>query len=513
MKKLVFGLMMLFAFSYTFSQVEGTWKIAYQAGAIGVGPGQGDISWWSNSADDLLLRDCFFDDTYVFGADGSFSNVLGDDTWIEEWQGSNPPSCGTPVAPHDGSAIATWTYDETAGTITLDGTGAYLGIPKAYNGGELADPADAPPSITYIVSELSATSMTIDIAVADPGWWRFILTKETSSGEDATLSDLQVDGETISGFSPGIVNYTYGVPAGTVIIPQITLATPTDPDVTSVDITQATSISGDATVVVTAANGTTTMTYTVSYAIYVSLPVTFDDEYVNYDLADFGGNISEIIVDPTNASNMVAQSIKTSGSQPWAGTTIGGSVGFQEAIPFAPGSTFMNVRVWSPTAGIPIRLKVEDSSDPNHSVETETLTTVASEWETILFDFSNEAPGTEPIHYDYYFNKASIFFNFDTPGTDETYYWDDVQFGPLTSVEERSAQQLTFLQNPVGDILTLNTNKEIESVYVYSISGQYIELKEVSLNTYDLSNLSKGVFTVLAMDKAGNKLIGKVLKQ
>ena len=60
-------------------------------------------------------------------------------------------ACGAPVAPHDGTVAATYTYDEGAGTVTLNGTGAYLGIPKAYNGGELADPADAPDSITYII--------------------------------------------------------------------------------------------------------------------------------------------------------------------------------------------------------------------------------------------------------------------------------------------------------------------------------------------------------------------------
>ena len=46
--------------------------------------------------------------------------------------------------------------------------------------------------------------------------------------------------------------------------PQITAATPTDANANA-SITQATSIPGDATVVVTAQDGTTTQTYTVSY--------------------------------------------------------------------------------------------------------------------------------------------------------------------------------------------------------------------------------------------------------
>ena len=148
----------------------------YEAGALGVGPAFGDISWWSNSADDVTTRACFFDDTYVFGADGSFSNVLGDETWVEGWQGGGD-ACGTPVAPHDGTAVATYSYDATAGTVTIDGTGAYLGIPKASNGGELSDPANAVNSITYqIVLSENNTVMTLDIDVSG-GWWRFKLVK------------------------------------------------------------------------------------------------------------------------------------------------------------------------------------------------------------------------------------------------------------------------------------------------------------------------------------------------
>ena len=163
----------------------------------------------------------------------------------------------------------------------------------------------------------------------------------------------------------------------------------------------------------------------------VTLPVTFDDPEVNYALTDFGGNVSEIIVDPNNADNNIVQTIKTEAAELWAGTTVGGTDGFAEPIPFAVGSTFMSVAIWSPTAGTPMRLKVEDSTNPTISVETETLTTVAEEWEILVFDFSNEAPGTATINFDNTYNKASIFFNFGTTGVqagEQTYFWDDMEF-------------------------------------------------------------------------------------
>ncbi len=88
----------------------------------------------------------------------------------------------------------------------------------------------------------------------------------TAAGTDATLSALEIDNTPLSGFSPGITNYTFDLAPGTVAIPQITTATSNDPNATDVAITQATTIPGDATVLVTAADGTTQSTYTVSFA-------------------------------------------------------------------------------------------------------------------------------------------------------------------------------------------------------------------------------------------------------
>ncbi len=153
----------------------GEWTLAPVAGALGVGPAKGDVSWWSSSADDVATRACLFDDKYVFNADGTFQNVLGADTWLEGWQGQDPEGCGTGVAPHDGSATATYTYDETAGTIKIEGKGSFLGLAKVNNAGELANTADAPDSITYEAT-LDGDTLTVDINFG-PGYWSFKLVR------------------------------------------------------------------------------------------------------------------------------------------------------------------------------------------------------------------------------------------------------------------------------------------------------------------------------------------------
>jgi hypothetical protein len=120
------------------------------------------------------------DDVYYFGADGSFTNVQGGSTWLEGWQnGGAAEACGAPVAPHDGSADATYVYDAEAGTLMLDGTGAHLGLPKAVNTGEISNGAAIPDSVTYQVEALPSdgSAMTVYIESGSGVFWTFDLVK------------------------------------------------------------------------------------------------------------------------------------------------------------------------------------------------------------------------------------------------------------------------------------------------------------------------------------------------
>ncbi len=160
----------------------------------------------------------------------------------------------------------------------------------------------------------------------------------------------------------------------------------------------------------------------------VALPITFDDAAVDYELTDFGGNATTLIADPDDAANTVASSNKVAGAETWAGTTVANVSGFISSIPFSATETSMTVRVYSPVAGIPVRLKVENAADATVSVETEAMTTMVDTWETLTFDFSNEATGTAALNLASTYNKASIFFDFGANGDDSTYLWDDITF-------------------------------------------------------------------------------------
>jgi hypothetical protein len=158
------------------AQIVGTWRLADQAGALAVGPNQADGSWWSNSAGDVTTRACLFDDSIKFDANGAMTHYMNGNTWLETWQGVAAESCGAPVAPHDGTTNApyTYAYDNVAGTLTVNGIGAHIGLAKVVNGAEINNPANAASTITYLISFANNDNTMIADINFGTGWWRFI---------------------------------------------------------------------------------------------------------------------------------------------------------------------------------------------------------------------------------------------------------------------------------------------------------------------------------------------------
>ena len=157
-----------------------------------------------------------------------------------------------------------------------------------------------------------------------------------------------------------------------------------------------------------------------------------------------------MVADPTNASNKVARVVKSATAELSAGVTVStGANNTVGTIPFTATSTRMTVRVYSPRAGIPVRLKVEDAADPTRSVETEALTTMVNTWETLTFDFANQVAGTAALNLAYTYNRLSIFFDYGKTGAaggSGTFYFDDVLFD-----DRRRWQQLHANHLRLGD--------------------------------------------------------------
>jgi hypothetical protein len=158
--------------------------------------------------------------------------------------------------------------------------------------------------------------------------------------------------------------------------------------------------------------------------------ITFDDPDTLYGLTDFGGAASTVTNDPAGGMNMVAMVLRTDSAATFAGTTV--STLDDARIPPLPldaTNARLSVRVFAPAAGIPVRLKIEDATAAALSVETEATTTVGNAWETLIFDFSDEVPGTPAFDAANTYDRVSIFFNFGAEGAtagEQIFYFDDI---------------------------------------------------------------------------------------
>ena len=252
----------------------------------------------------------------------------------------------------------------------------------------------------------------------------------------------------------------------------------------------------------------------------IDLPVTFEDSSVYYSFTDFGNNGPTTLVE--TVSGNYARVEKGSAAENWAGVTIGTEAGFATNIPVTTENNKMYIDVYvqgsnAPT-GLPIRLKIENSNDPTQSVETEAFNSVVNAWETLEFNFSNEAEGTAALNPDYPFDKASVFFNFGSPGSGSDtdgngviYYFDNVSFGSTLGIEENLSENYKVYPNPFKSILNIHGIEGGEKIYIHDILGKEI-FKGIGTETINLEDLDKGNY-FLVISKDGRKNSFKIIKK
>ena len=235
----------------------------------------------------------------------------------------------------------------------------------------------------------------------------------------------------------------------------------------------------------------------------IDLPITYEDSSVYYSLIPFGDDegSSEIIFN-SDTDNNLAYVAKSSSAATWAGVTVSNESGFVSNIPVSPSSSKMYVHIYvtgNSNTGIPVRLKIENNTDPTQSVETEAYTTVVDAWEILEFDFNNQATGTAALNENYPFSMASLFFNFGSAGDDQTvYYFDNISFGSPISlgIDSVSNESFKLYPNPVEDYLNIDsTNTAIKNIDVYNILGKKI-FSTNSVNRLDMSSFSDGIYFV-----------------
>ncbi len=171
------------------------WKLKPAAGAFGVGPAPGSDEFYPNGQDISGDRACLFNDRFVFSEDGTYTYDPVDDIFGEAYMGVEE-GC-QPASNLEGTAGEAWgagthafsftdATDSENARITVTGTGAFIALPKAFNGGEYqAGPPEADRAVTYEVigytNEDGVEELTITIDVSGSGtvFWSFVLIPDT----------------------------------------------------------------------------------------------------------------------------------------------------------------------------------------------------------------------------------------------------------------------------------------------------------------------------------------------
>ncbi|MFY8004545.1 MAG: hypothetical protein ACOVNR_06860, partial [Chitinophagaceae bacterium] len=117
-----------------------------------------------------------------------------------------------------------------------------------------------------------------------------------------------------------------------------------------------------------------------------------------------------------NTSNKVVRMVKSAG-QPWGGSVIplGENINFANKI--------FRMKVFSPRVGAKVLLKVENATNGGINFEKEVATTVANQWEDLVFNYSD-------INTANTYNNIVLIFDLGTMGDGSanfTFLYDDIR--------------------------------------------------------------------------------------
>lgn len=135
------------------------------------------------------------------------------------------------------NTVVTATTNNTAAQVVVTGPNAVIGT-----------------ATIVVTAEDGTTTKTYTVNIT-----------KAAASSDATLSALQYNGTSVPNFSANTLTYSVELPYGTTAAAQVTATA--NYSAANVQITQPTAAAGSATIVVTAEDGTTTKTYTITFTV------------------------------------------------------------------------------------------------------------------------------------------------------------------------------------------------------------------------------------------------------
>jgi len=418
-------------------------------------------------------------------------------------EGALPPNNDATLSDlqFDGSTVsgfspATFTYNEELpyGTTIVPTVAATLNDANASM--IITDAASLPGSTTVEVTAEDGTTIetyTINFTIALPN-------------TDATLSDLRIDGSTVSGFSPSTFTYNEELPYGTIIVPTVT-ATLNDANASMI-ITDAASLPGSTTVEVTAEDGTTTETYTINFTIALpNTDATLSDLQIDGSTVSgfspstftyneelpYGTTIVPTVtatLNDANASMVINDAASLPGSATVLVTAEDGSttetytINFTIALPNTDATLSDLQSDGFTVSGFSSTVYVYDIELPYGTTIVPTVTATLSDINAnMVITDAPSLPGS-----------TTVEVTAEDGSTTETY---TINYSIATSINEVISDKINIYPNPTKGIINVACEYNA-TIKIIDISGRIVSFIEANKgdNIFNLKKFEKGVYVV-----------------
>jgi PKD repeat protein len=204
--------------------VSKTWKLFREGTSMSLGESaENPANWWeglqNNGARPCLYMHEFtfhFNGTYVFNDNGVFWGEYG--VFNGQW---NYEKCFEATSENminkDGVNVSDWlsgthafTYDASAGTATLTGLGAWIGIPKLGTTGETTVPVASVTFKLSITQETGYDLMTVAFDWGAAGYWKIVYVSYSDpSLEPDIVTEEEEWGENLENITPTALSHTF----------------------------------------------------------------------------------------------------------------------------------------------------------------------------------------------------------------------------------------------------------------------------------------------------------------
>ena len=148
--------------------------------------------------------------------------------------------------------------------------------------------------------------------------------------------------------------------------------------------------------------------------------ITFEDSS-QYSITAFESASASVVTDAETGFNGTHALKFTHG----AGTSSGATIARTSTPLISNGNTTITAMVYSPVAGRTMRMKVENQHNNGQSVETMATSSMVVGWQTLTFNFMNQATGTAQFDSNFTYDMVSIFPGWATT-TPDIYFVDDI---------------------------------------------------------------------------------------